>query len=313
MNESYPYRAAQAQQSKSSLKPVLIAVLGAFLLGGAGVYYLVGSDDWSAPELFDLKETGTAPASSGEEQPPIVGPVQEPEEAVAEAVERVEQVVEQQGGLDQRLAAMEQRLTRLDLQAEAATGNVARAEGLLIAFATRRSLERGSDLGYLADQLRLRFGDARPNAVQTVIYASQDPVTLDQLIARLDGLAPVLAQTPANEGTWAWLGREVSQLFVVRNEDTPSPRADRRLGRARTYIETGQIDRAVAEVGNLPNAVEATDWLEDARRYATVQMALEVLETAAIMEPHELRDSAGENVDQISPVSGASSSSTSGG
>src|SRR5690606_34403984 len=77
-------------------------------------------------------------------------------------------VAEQQGGLDQRIAAMEQRLARLDLQAAAAEGNAARAEGLLIAFAARRSIERGAQLGYLADQLQLRFGNAQPVAVRTV-------------------------------------------------------------------------------------------------------------------------------------------------
>ena len=46
----------------------------------------------------------------------------------------------------------------------AASGNAARAEGLLIAFSARRTLERGNDLGYLGDQLRLRFGDAEANA-----------------------------------------------------------------------------------------------------------------------------------------------------
>ena len=52
------------------------------------------------------------------------------------------QITQQQGGIDQRLAAAEQRLARLDLQAQAAAGNAARAEGLLIAFATRRRLFR---------------------------------------------------------------------------------------------------------------------------------------------------------------------------
>lgn len=121
--------------------------------------------------------------------------------AAADAVAAVETVAEAQGGFDQRLAAMEQRLARLDLQAQAASGNAARAEGLLIAFATRRSMERGAPLGYLADQLRLRFGDARPNAVRTIIEASRDPVTLDQLMARLEGLSPNSSARRATKGS----------------------------------------------------------------------------------------------------------------
>lgn len=307
MEDRYTNNAPSAQKTKSSLKPVLIAVLVSFLLGGAGAYYLLRGSELPQIELFDIKDRDADRALSGDPTLELI--TEEPEQVVAEAreaVERVEQVVEQQGGLDQRLAAMEQRLTRLDLQAEAAVGNVARAEGLLIAFATRRALERGGELGYLADQLRLRFGDARPNAVQTVINVAQDPVTLDQLLARLDGLSEVLSQAPSDEAVWTRFGREVSQLFVVRNQDTPSPRTERRLERARVFIETSQIDNAVMELSNLPNAEQAADWISDAQRYAAGQTALEVLETAAILDTHELRDGAGVNVEQVSPASGSS-------
>ena len=223
---------------------------------------------------------------------------------VRQAAERVERVVEQQGGLDQRLAAMEQRLARLDLQSQAAAGNAARAEALLVIFATRRSIERGVPLGYLADQLRLRFGDAQPNAVQTVIDVSRDPVTLDRLLARLDGLAPRLGDAPPDEGALSWLSRELSELFVVRRENSPSPAAARRLERARLFLESGRAGAAAAEIGNLPNAAAASDWIADAERYATAQRALELLETTAILEPRSLRDGAGRSVEQPSPVAG---------
>ena len=83
--------------------------------------------------------------------------------------------------IDQRLAELEKRLTRIDMQSQAASGNAARAEGLLIAYAARRTLDRGAPLGYLEDQLRLRFADAQPNAVETLIAAAHAPVTLDML------------------------------------------------------------------------------------------------------------------------------------
>ncbi len=211
-------------------------------------------------------------------------------------------VVVQQGGLDSRIAAMEQRLTRLDLQSQAAAGNAARAEALLIAFASRRAIERGSPLGYLADQLRLRFGEDRPNAVQTIIDAAQDPVTLDQLLAQFDGLEPELRNAPEGEGVFTRLGRELSELFIVRREDTASPVADRRLDRARLFLESGRIEAAVSEVRQIPNAAVAQDWMDDAERFAAAQRALETLETAAVLDPRELRDGEGEPVEQRSPA-----------
>ncbi len=223
-----------------------------------------------------------------------------PEEA-AVAVQAVERVEEQQGGIDQRLAAAEQRLTRLDLQAQAAAGNAARAEGLLIAFATRRAMERGAELGYLADQLRLRFGDALPNAVDTIITTSRDPITTDQLVARLEGLGPVISQQRA-QPSWDSFTRELSALFVVRRETSPSPQPRRRLDRARLFLESGRIDAAIAEVRNLPGADEAEPWIADARRFADSRRALDLIETAAVLEPRRLRDGAGNRIGQSSPA-----------
>ena len=98
-----------------------------------------------------------------------------------------------QGGFDQRLAALEQRLNQLDLRAEASSGNVARAEGLLIAFAARRAVERGTALGDLEGQLKLRFADAQPRAVDAIVDAGKHPVTTDTLAGQLDALAPQLS------------------------------------------------------------------------------------------------------------------------
>ena len=42
-----------------------------------------------------------------------------------------------------RVAELEQRLSRLNLEAASASGNASRAEGLLVAFAVRRALDRG--------------------------------------------------------------------------------------------------------------------------------------------------------------------------
>lgn len=278
------------------MRTLLGLAIAAFLLGGIATWVLAGSPGLSSFDLFTFKEeAAAAPASPA--------PTASATQAVpADAAELVEEVAQQQGGLDQRVAAMEQRLSRLDMQTQAAAGNAARAEGLLVTFAVRRTIERGGELGVLGDQLRLRFGDAQPNAVRTVIEAARNPVTLDQLVARLDGLAPELAQAPQHEGMFGWLSRELSELFVVRREDSPSPQPERRLERARLFLETGRPRAAVAEIRNLPNAAGASDWIADAMRYANAQDALESIELAAILEPRDLRDSQGRNVEQRSPV-----------
>ena len=278
-----------------SVRPVMVAVLASFLLGGAIAGYAVYT-------LTDRDEPATQPATV--ETQSLASPTSEPTptpSASQAAQEAVDRVAEQQGGLDTRLAAAEQRLARLDFQAQAAAGNTARAEGLLIAFATRRALEKGAELGYLADQLRLRFGDAMPNAVDTIIRTSRNPITLDQLIARLEGLSPKLAE-PSSQNGFARFGEELSQLFVVRRESAPSPQPQRRLDRARLFLESGRTDSAIAEVRNLPGAENAEGWLRDAERYATLQRSLDLIETAAVLEPRRLRDGAGNRIDQPSPA-----------
>ncbi len=284
------------------MRPILLALLGAFVLGGSLAGYGVYRYQQNAEQSGDQPKVQPAlaiPAKTGD-----VEPTPEPTESGSEAqvaAQAVERVEEQQGGLDQRLAAAEQRLSRLDLQSQAAAGNAARAEGLLIAFATRRSLERGVELGFLADQLRLRFGDALPNAVRTIIASSRDPVTIDQLIARLDGLAPQLAEGE-QDFSWETLKSELSSLFVVRRESTPSPQPERRLERARLFLQSGRVEPAIAEVRSLPGAANAQNWIEDAERYAATQRALELIETSAVLEPRMLRDGSGNRIEQLSPA-----------
>ena len=311
MDESHTFPVEGAERSSVSLRMAALVVLLALVVGALAVYVFTRDDAFGEGALFRLRSeqaqtaAATQPASPSATGDPAPRASAAPEAAVREArqaVERVEQVVEQAGGIDQRVAALEQRLTRLDLQSQAAMGNAARAEGLLVAFAARRAIERGAPLGYLEDQLRLRFGDARPNAVQTVIDAASEPVTLDQLSTRLEGLADGLDDTPESEGVMTWLGNQLSQLVVIRTDDTPSPVNERRLERARIYLETGRIEFAVSEIRNMPNAVSAENWLRDAERFAAAQRALEVLETAAILEPRELRDGEGDRVEQPSPL-----------
>ncbi|WP_264392332.1 hypothetical protein [Porphyrobacter sp. ULC335] len=281
-------------------RALLLAVLLAFLAGGAlvgwAVWQYVGPGSDPAP-----RQGVVADAGAGAEPKPALTASPTPLAAAKEAEQAVERVAEQQGGLDQRLAAAEQRLTQLDLQAQAAAGNAARAESLLIAFATRRAVERGAELGYLSDQLRLRFGDQWPNAVGNIIEFSRNPIRLDSLVARLEGLAPQLRES--GEGpSWGAFKREMKQLFVFRRESTPSPEPQRRLDRARWALEQGRYQAAIDEVKGMPGAAKAEAWIKDAERYKKAMDALEVIETAAVLDQRGLRDGAGNPVRQLSPL-----------
>ena len=286
MNDDFSFRAQTAVRSRSPWRVIAATVLSAFLLGGVSAWLLLRPGDLAVPELLSIKNQQAASTA-------------EPAEAAAA---QISEFVGQQGDLDQRITEMEQRLARIDVQADAAAGNAARAEGLLIAFAARRAIERGDRLGYLADQLRMRFEAAEPEAVQAVLAAERDTVTLDQLLARLDRLTPQLGQGSGNEDTLRWLSRELGELFVVRREGAPSPAPEQRLDRARLFLESGRTEAAIAEVRNLPNARSAGDWLADAERYAAAQRGLKRIEAAAILEPDELRDGSGRPVTQPGSV-----------
>ncbi|MCH2487070.1 MAG: hypothetical protein MK010_04920, partial [Erythrobacter sp.] len=146
-----------AKTGRKAYRPVLIALTASFLLGGAvigyGTYRYLdmrdAADAEAAPSEAAMLAEGTEPIAAT-----VASPTPTPRASATNAARQaaaVERVVDQQGGIDQRLAAAEQRLARLDLQAQATAGNTARAEGLLIAFATRRAIEKGAELGFLAD------------------------------------------------------------------------------------------------------------------------------------------------------------------
>jgi hypothetical protein len=302
--------ASQAGASDTEGRPkpgsgrgLIALALLSFILGGALVGWVVwynlqpGRGDIARPGGSAAIAAVGAGAGSGPAITAAPTPLAQAAQ-VKQAEQAVERVAEQQGGLDQRLAAAEQRLTQLDLQAQAAAGNAARAESLLIAFATRRAVEREGELGPLADQLRLRFGDQWPNAVGTIIEFSRKPIRPDELVARLEGLAPQLSKSSQGP-SWAAFRRELGQLFVVRRESTPSPQPQRRLERARWALEQGRYQAAIDEVKGMPGADKAEAWIKDAERYKKAMDALEVIETAAVLDQRGLRDGAGNPVRQL--------------
>ena len=265
-----------------SFRLLAIAALLLLLIGIAGGGWAVNR--W-------LTGDGAAPTANVID-PPAVRDMVEPvriADAAPKGAPLVVAPVDGANALAARVAELEQRLSRITLEAESASGNASRSEGLLVAFAVRRALDRGLSLGYLDAQLRLRFGDDQPNAVKTIIETSREPVTLEQLRAELDTLAPQLVGRGGDDNGSLWTGirRELSELFVVRAAGTQSPRAAERLDRARRYLGAGQADLAIAEVEAMPGAATANDWLIDARRYHEARRALDLIETAAILEPRD--------------------------
>lgn len=294
MPEDYISRPVMpARRSVPSLKLVVGSASLAFLGGAALIGYLVWDNklplfNTTANEPAQMVSAERMPSSSPEEKavPTAIPAPVLPAQTVAEA----------------RLGQIEQRLARIDLQATAAEGNTARAEALLIAFAARRAIEKGAPLGYLADQLNVRFGDAQPTAVQRVIAAGAQPVTLDQLSGQLDSMAATLTKAPQNESGWARIKREMSSLFVVRHADDTTARPEERLDRAKLMLRTGQVEKAVVEVSQLPGSAAGASWIGAANRYAGAQRALDLIETTALLSADKLRTASGQAVRQGSPA-----------
>lgn len=180
-----------------------------------------------------------------------------------------------------RLDALDARLQDIDGSARAASSFATQAERLMISFAARRAVERGLPLGPLEGQLRKRFGETRGEAVSTLIAAAGQPVTLEDLRVALDQLAPRLTSS-ANDGFWSRGKRLVTDLVVLRQADSPSPRPADRLKRARRSLDEGNVEAALAEVARMPGAADAQSWTSAAKRYIAARNALREIELAAM-------------------------------
>lgn len=280
-----PYSPLPARRSGSG-RLALASALLAFVIGAGGVGYLAwaGMLPWKAqaPDRLLVQPAAPSPSPS-----PTTAPAQLPAAEAAMAV---------------RIVALEQRLAAIDLRAQAASGNASRAEGLLVALASRRALDKGVPLGYLEDQLRLRFGARHGAEVQVVADAAKKPVTLDKLLADLETLAPRLTGTPAPGDFWARARQEMAGLFVIRHDDAPSPAPQNRIERARLMLLAGKVKEAIAEIQSLPGGAAARDWAEAANRYAASRAALDLLESAALLEAETPADTSGKAAVQPSPV-----------
>lgn len=287
-----PYPPALPVRRRSAGIVMFVAFL-AFLLGAALVAWAATRGLLEGVLQMPATQETQAPARA------LSAPAPRPSTAAAAAeLAQMAQITTVEG----RLAMLEDRLSRVDVSSAAASGNAARAEGLLIAFAARRMIDRGEPLGYVADQLRLRFTDAQPRAVQTVVDFARSPVTIDGLSARLEALSPELTVTQSDRSLWDRARHEVTSLFVVRRDSGALASPAARIERARLMLTARRIDGAIGEVQRLPGAESADTWIADARRFEAAQKALDLIETTAMLEPSRLRDAAGQQVRKPSPL-----------
>ena len=259
---------------------VRMAILGATLLtgvlGGAWLMKSYGPQPVAAAAVGAAGETGPANI--------VVDPTYATGSVAANAPTGVTPSAEIVYNRE-RIVELERRLANIDVQAQAAGGNASRAEGLMVAFAARRAIERGLALGYIENELNQRFGATMPRAVSTIIDASKQPMTADKLSEQLEKLSPQLLSDGTDEGFWANAQREIGQLFIVREDDDNYLSPDQRLSRARRALDIGRVDRAIAEVEKMPGAAKAHDWLVVAKRFNEAQRALDLIEYAAIQGP----------------------------
>ncbi|MCX7285905.1 MAG: hypothetical protein NTX28_18025 [Novosphingobium sp.] len=275
MQDSGYSREATPRRSGLGKRTIAALVAGGLLAGAAGAAWL----GWRNG-LIDVQigSSGMPQFVTSPDAPP--SPSAFAAEAVA--VANRAQVEAQLDSANAKLAALEQRLAELNQQAIAASGNASHAEALLLAFAARRAVERGQPLGWIEGQLRARFGQAQGAAVDRVIAAGATPITLPQLAEEFELLTGQLAGGGSNESTWDWFSRQVSELVVIRHDDSPSPAPELRLDRTRAFLAGGKVEAAVAEIEKMPGRTAAADWIVRARDYMAAQRALDQLEAAAL-------------------------------
>ncbi|MEI9852966.1 MAG: hypothetical protein WDN24_21335 [Sphingomonas sp.] len=258
---------------RSPLGANLLAILLAFAGGAAvmaGAAWFYGGFPARQPTLPPAIESVKAPHAA-------------PQQILPPATD-VATLSAREAELAGKLDRLEARLRDVDGGVRDAAGYATQAERLMIAFSVRRAIERGQPLGPLEMQLRRRFGEAQGEAVATIVQASGQPVTLEDLRLALDTIAPRLGSAP-DESWWAGVRRVLGDLVVLRQSDSPSPRPADRLRRARRTLEEGQVEAALAEVAHMPGVDAAQSWVIAAKRYVASREALRAIEVAAMQTP----------------------------
>ena len=182
-----------------------------------------------------------------------------------------------------RIAELETRLAKVEQATNRAEGSAGRADALVVAFAARRAIDRGTPLGYLEPLLVDRFGRQHPRAVATIITAARTPVRLDELIGEFERSGADLRGGSPEDGFWTNFKRELGSLIEIRRADRPSADPDARYRRARERLAAGDVDTALAETMRLPGAANAPQWIAKARRYVATHHSLDEIESSALM------------------------------
>lgn len=256
---------------RRSIWLVLLLLIVALLVGMAGMAWIFHRYQGVAEVI---KPAGPVPAPRPPERTtPLINIAPPPPAQVVDSA------------VDARIDQIERKVDDLDQHARTAVSEAHRAEGLLIAFAARRTIDRGAPLGYLEGVLRERFAGVEPQAVATVISAARQPVTVEQLRDQLDALEPQLASAPEGESWWDGFRRQLAGLIVIRKATTPSTAPVDRLARARDDLAIGRVDAALVEVARLPGRKAAQGWIAEARRYVQARSALDRIESAALLQP----------------------------
>lgn len=271
--------------TRLAILPLVILTLVAFAIG-------VAITVWAWPQI-QRRWTGQAAQPALVAAPANKAAVTAPPQTLNANVAQI---------LDARVVQLEERLTRVTVEAQAASGNAARAEGLLVAFAARRALDSGAPLGYVEGQLRLRFGQAQPRAVATIINAAREPLTLADLRGGLIDIGDQVTTPPSTASWWTALQHEARELVTIRRGSTPSPRPQAALDRAVHFLDGGRVSAALAEVERMPGRASADRWMQATRRYLEARRALDLIETAAILEPRTLQGADSAPAAEASPL-----------
>jgi len=261
---------APVSPSRLSWSARLLIGLTLIILGAAAAVWALAHYQRAAHFL------GVAPATSPAAPPQrmIVIPDASPTDAAAAAQEQA---------VEARIAGLEARLGSVENAARRAEGSAGRTDALVVAFATRRAIDRGVALGYLETLLVDRFGSRHPRAVATIVTASRSPVRLDELIADYEKLGPDLRGGGPQDSWWSNFRRELGSLVDIHKADMPSAKPNARYLRALSRLESGDVDSALAETMRLPGASRAGAWVTKARRYVGAHRALDEIESSALL------------------------------
>jgi hypothetical protein len=261
---------APVSPSRLSWSARLLIGLTLIILGAAAAVWALAHNQRAAHFL------GVAPSS-----PAVVAPRQVL--ASPEAPATGAEAAAQEHAVEARIAGLDARLGSVENAARRAEGSAGRTDALVVAFATRRAIDRGVALGYLETLLVDRFGSRHPRAVATVVTASRSPVRLDELIADYEKLGPELRGGGPQDSWWSNFRRELGSLVDIHKADVPSAKPNARYLRALSRLESGDVDSALAETMRLPGASRAEAWVVKARRYVGAHRALDEIESSALL------------------------------